>query len=376
MNRPRLFPIKRQTAPGASPGTVIAPPDSLHPVVDILAYGKDNVHVASDVSVADIEALRDKFDVIWVNVAGLGNADLIIEVGKIFSLHRLAMEDVVNLHQRPKAEEFDDHIFIISRMFRSDTVDATEQIAIFLGDGFVLTFQEKAGDCFDPLRKRIENGTGRVRQCSADYLCYALLDAVIDDYFPVLERYGEELEVLEDGVVSNASQEHVSLLHQSKRELLSIRRAVWPHREMINTLVRDQNPLITAETMLYLRDVYDHSIQLMDIVETYREIASGLVDVYISSVSAKLNEIMKVLTIIATIFIPLGFIASLYGMNFDRSSSAWNMPELGWRFGYLFSLGLMTAVALGLLVYFRSKGWLGARTPRDKSDDDVPDDAS
>ncbi len=276
----------------------------------------------------------------------------------MFGLHRLALEDVLNTHQRPKAEEFDDHIFFVTRMFRPDTAARTEQLSIFLGKDFVLSFQEEHGDCLEPVRERIRKGRGRVRDKRADYLCYVLLDAVVDDYFPVLERYGEKLEALEDEVITRSEPEQIGQLHDLKRELLTVRRSVWPHREMINAVIRDANPLIAEETQLYLRDVYDHTIQLMDIVETYREIASGLVDVYVSSVSAKLNEIMKVLTIISTIFIPLGFIASLYGMNFDRTS-AWNMPELGWRFGYAFALLLMGGTVAGLLVYFRRKGWLG-----------------
>ena len=186
-------------------------------------------------------------------------------------------------------------------------------------------------------------------------------DAVVDDYFPVLEHCGEGLEDLEDEVASRPDSHHINRIHDMKRELLTMRRAVWPHREMINAVIRDENPLVSGETRLYLRDVYDHTLQLIDIIETYREIATGLMEVYMSSVSVKLNETMKVLTVIATIFIPLGFVASLYGMNFDRSVSAWNMPELGWKFGYPFSLALMTLIAAAMLFYFRRKGWLGAR---------------
>jgi magnesium transporter len=271
------------------------------------------------------------------------------------------MEDVLNLHQRPKAEEYKDHVFIVTQMYRTYADLGTEQVSIFLGEDFVLSFQEQAGDCLDPLRNRIRAGKGRIRGAGADYLCYAILDAVVDGYFPVLERYGETLEELEEQVITQARGDHISRLHEMKRDLLNTRRAIWPHREMINALIRDENPLFSDSTRMYLRDVYDHTIQLMDIVETYREIASGLVDVYISSVSAKLNEIMKVLTIIATIFIPLSFVASLYGMNFDRSASPWNMPELGWRFGYPLSLLLMGGIAVGLLFYFRRRGWLGGR---------------
>jgi magnesium transporter len=271
------------------------------------------------------------------------------------------MEDVLNLHQRPKVEEFDDHLFLIACMAQAESTTNSNQVAMFLGNGYLLSFQEEAGDSFDLLRNRIRQGKGRVRSQAADYLCYALLDSVVDGYFPVLEEYGELLEVLEDSVITKPESQHIKVLHDMKRQLLGIRRSVWPHREMLNAFIRDENPLVAQDTRIYLRDVYDHTVQLMDIIETYREIASGLVDVYISSVSVKLNEIMKVLTVFATIFMPLGFIASLYGMNFDRSVSPWNMPELGWRFGYLFSLILMGGIAVGLLIYFRSQGWMGRK---------------
>jgi magnesium transporter len=340
---------------------MIAPVRSPSPQVDVIAYGSSAFIERNDVSPADIQAFRDDFDVAWVNVSGLGNAELIGQIGQMFGLHNLAMEDVLNLHQRPKVEEFDEHIFLVTQIIHKEAGIRTEQLSIFLGSDFVLSFQEEPGDSLGTLRERIHQGKGRVRTLGADYLCYAILDVVVDDYFPVLEDYGEALEALEEEVVSRADSRHITILHDMKRDLLTIRRAVWPHREMVNALIRDENILVTQVTRMHLRDIYDHTVQLIDIVETYREIASGLVDVHISSVSAKLNEIMKVLTIIATIFIPLGFVASLYGMNFDRSASPWNMPELGWRFGYLLSLILMGGIAAGLLFYFRRRGWLGGK---------------
>jgi magnesium transporter len=364
MARTRLFPIKRQTRPGAAPGTVIAPVAAQRPVIDLIVYGPSKLVELNDASIEDIRRARREHPVAWVNVTGLGDAELINQLAELFALHKLSMEDVMNVHQRPKAEEFEDHIFLVTRMVRDGEGVHTEQMSFFLGGDYLLTLQERAGDCFGGLRERLRGGKGRVQSAGPDYLCYALVDAVIDQYFPVLERYGESLEDLEDDVVSHPAPGNITRLHDMKRELLTLRRSIWPHREMINSLTRDENPLIQGETRVYLRDVYDHTIQLMDIVETYREIASGLVDVHISSVTAKLNEIMKVLTVIATIFIPLSFIASLYGMNFDRAASPWNMPELGWRFGYPFSVFLMGAVAVALLVYFRRKGWLGNGSPR------------
>ncbi len=361
MARKRLFTIRRRTAAGAPPGTMIAPVESPAPVLEVIAYGPEDYLEQKDATPEAIESVRERGGIIWVNVCGLGDVDLLARVGRIFNLHKLAMEDVVNLHQRPKAEEFEDHIFVVTRMIRPAADIGTEQLCIFLGAGYVLSFQERPGDCFAPLRERIRQGKSRLRARGADYLCYALLDAVVDDCFPVLEVYGETLEALEEEVVSRPEKHHIARLHDMKRELLTMRRVIWPHREMIGALIRDENPLFTPDTRLYLRDVYDHTLQLMDIIESYREIVTGLLDVYMSSVSARLNETMKVLTVIATVFMPLGFLASLYGMNFDRSVSPWNMPELGWRLGYPFALALMAATVVAMLLYFRRQGWLGGR---------------
>ncbi len=285
----------------------------------------------------------------------------------MFNLHGLALEDVVNVHQRPKVEEYADHAFIVTRMIQAGLPPTTEQVSMFLGEGFLLTFQERPGDCFDPVRARLRSSRGQIRDRQADYLAYALLDAVIDGYFPVLETLGERLEVLEDAVTAEPPEAEATQIHEIKRELLLLRRAVWPQREMVNALTRETSPYVTDQTRLYLRDCYDHTIQLMDIVETYREIATGLVDIYLSSVSTRLNEIMKVLTIIATIFIPLGFVAGLYGMNFDASASPWNMPELRWYWGYPVALGVMAAAALGMLYYFYRKGWILGGRGKDSS---------
>jgi magnesium transporter len=362
-----LSGIRRATAPGAVPGTLTPHSDALASQLDVISYGPDDLQEPETADLDAVEALPGKNPVLWINVTGLGSADLIAGLGVRFGLHTLSLEDVINAHQRPKAEEFKDHAFIVARMPHLDGSAGTEQISLFLGHDFLITFQERPGDCFDAVRERIRQARGRLRKAGPDYLCYALIDSIIDAYFPALERYGEVLEALEDQVVSRPEAAHVHLLHEQKRELLLLRRAIWPHREMVNSLIRGEHPLFTEPTRVYLRDCYDHTIQLMDIVETYREIASGLVDVYISSTSAKLNEIMKVLTIIATIFIPLGFIASLYGMNFDPRISPWNMPELRWYLGYPFALALMAIAAGGLLWYFRRKGWIGGGRDRDMS---------
>ncbi len=363
-HKQRIVRIRRRSAPGTTPGQVVSPPSAIQSTVRVIAYGPTEIVEIKDADLDEIRECRGKYPVVWIDLTGLGDTNLVIGVGKIFGLHRLALEDVVNVHQRPKVEEYSDHLFLIARMLHSEERIDTEQVALFLGEGYLITFQERSGDCFGPVRDRIRQAKGRIRGAGPDYLCYALIDAIIDVYFPALERYGETLEELEDKVIEQPDARHVGELHDLKRDLLMLRRSVWPHREMINSLIRDEHPLIAADTRPFLRDCYDHTIQLMDIVETYREIASGLLDVYISSVSAKLNEIMKVLTIIATIFMPLSFIASLYGMNFDRGVSSWNMPELGWRLGYPFALFLMLVSVGGLLWFFQRKGWLFGERPK------------
>lgn len=353
----RLRNIGRITRPGEAPGQVISPPGAGVPTITVFAYDADKVVEKTITQLDELPKLRAEHSILWIDVSTVGDSELILAIGERFGLHRLSLEDIANTHQRPKAEDYDNYTFIVARMLNGLAISGTEQVSFCLGKDFLITFQSVPGDCFDNVRNRIRSGRGRIRTSGADYLCYALIDTIVDSYFPELERLGERLEVLEDIVVANPERGHVSQLHELKRELLMVRRAVWPHREMLNSLVRDRHEIFAHETQVFLRDCYDHTIQLMDIVETYREIASGLVDIYISSVSTKLNEIMKVLTIIATIFMPLSFIASLYGMNFDRQSP-WNMPELGWRFGYFYSLGLML-VSVGILLwYFYRSGWM------------------
>ena len=296
-------------------------------------------------------------NVVWVNICGLGSTELLEEFGCLLNLHMLALEDVLNTSQRPKTEDYGDHLFIVTRMagVRDNILDI-EQVSMFVGKKFVLTFQEKTGDCLDPVRARIRAG-GRLRTLHSDYLAYAIIDAVIDGYFPVLENYGEKLYALEDEVVGQPRHELITRIHESKRDLRSLRHSLWPMREMLNGFSADTD-VVREETRPYLRDAHDHIIQILDMLETYREMASGLVDIYLSSVSNRMNEVMKVLTIIATIFMPLSFLVGLYGMNFNTNISPWNMPELNWRFGYFFALGLMATVAGGLLAYFRRRKWL------------------
>lgn len=359
---------KRRTPPGASPGTLSIDPLAPRPVISLIAYGPMEF---TEQAIDDPQKIRDflgRWPVVWINVDGLGNAEALSQIGTIFSLHRLALEDVVNVHQRAKVDEYADHLFIVARMVEKSAESGTEQLSIFLGANYVLTFQERAGDCFDPLRDRIRRSRGRVREAGADYLAYCILDGAIDDYFPTLEQYGERLEGLEDDIIAHPGRSCIARIHAIKRELLILRRAIWPLREAVNVLYREHTTIITEPTRLYLRDCYDHTIQVIDLLENHREIASDLMDVYLSSVSNRMNEVMKVLTVITTIFIPLTFIAGIYGMNFDPDSSPWNMPELRWRWGYPACMLIMAAIAAGLLISFRRRGWLGS------VEDDPPTD--
>jgi magnesium transporter len=266
---------------------------------------------------------------------------------------------VVNVHQRAKVEEYGDELFIVARMADLGCGAATEQLSMFVGKNYVLTFQEEPGDCWDPVRERIRKGVGRIRGAGPDYLAYALLDASIDAYYPVLEAFGERLDALEDAVLLRPDRGTIDSIHAMKSELLLLRRAIWPHREAIAHLSRDSTPLVTEATRIYLRDCYDHVVQIVDLVETYRELTADLKDLYMSAVSNRINETMRVLTIISTIFIPITFIAGIYGMNFDPSYSPFNMPELRWYLGYPFALGLMAVTGLGTLFYVWWQGWLG-----------------
>ena len=345
-----------RTAPGAPPGTLVIDPESPTPEITVIAYGADAM-VERRIDDPDrIGEFLGRWPVTWVNVSGLGSAETIQHVGRVFSLHPLAVEDVVHVHQRPKVERYAEHHFIVLRMAEWKGRLRTEQLSLFLGKNYVLTFQEQRGDCLDPIRHRIRNSVGQVRLAGADYLTYAIVDAVVDGYFPVLEAYGDRLEAIEDELVLHPARNAILRIHEVKHDLLVLRRAVWPLREAIDSLFPDTTPLVEESTRVYLRDCYDHTIRVIDLVENYREIAASLTDIYLSSVSNRMNEIMKVLTIIATIFMPMSFVAGVYGMNFH------NMPEIGWRWGYPVSLVLMAGIAGSQLLYFWRKGWLGGAT--------------
>lgn len=356
----------RRTPPGALPGAVVVDPQAKPPKLHLLAYGPDACEERTLGKVSEAREYLGKLPVTWINVEGLGDATTIGQVGEMFGLHRLALEDVVNVHQRAKVEEYRDHLFIVARMPRQDPHLESEQVSIFLGKNFLVTFLEDPGDCFEQVRQRLRAGQGLGRTCGPDYLAYALIDAVIDAYFPVLERYGEKLDTLEDEMLLRPSPHTVAELHVAKSVLRMARRVLWPQREALNTLVRDRTALVRDEARVYLRDCYDHTVQLIDLLEVDRERCADLMDIYLTTASNRLNEVMRVLTVISTLFIPLTFIVGVYGMNFNTKASPWNMPELEWYFGYPLVWLAMLVVAAGQFVFFFRKGWLGSSLTRER----------
>jgi magnesium transporter len=323
----------------------------------VIAYNKDRVLEKSIKHPRDLAQIVREWPVVWVNVVGLGTEATLLNLAETFHIHALAMEDVVNVHQRAKVDPFDENIYCVLRMPDPDKDQLTEQLSLLVGKNFVLTFQEGPGDCFDLVRARLRQEHSIMRQeTQPDYLAYRLVDAVVDAYFPIVERIGDRLDQLDERTTSDGSNAFAEL-HRVKRELLMLRRSLWPLRDAMSALRAEETPFVTTQTRVYLRDCYDHAVQLIDLVEAYRDICGDLRDFYLSSISNRMNEVMKTLTVIATIFIPLSFIAGLYGMNFD-TKSPWNMPELEWYFGYPMALGIMATVAGGMLLFFKRRGWL------------------
>ena len=300
----------------------------------------------------------------WIQVRGLHEIEKLQTVWDFFNLHPLVQEDIVNTSQRPKVEVYPDHIFLVLRMIKHHDVDEagsqlhTEQISIVLGKDYLLSFQESDDPIFDPILRRLETSKTRLRKMGPDYLAYALTDTVIDHYFHVLDEIGESIERIEEKVLNDPQPEILQEIHSLRRDLIYFRKSIWSLRDGINSLIRDDLPLISEDVKVFLKDIYDHIIQVIEIVETNREIVFGLFDIYMSSLSNRMNEVMKVLTIIATIFIPLTFVAGIYGMNFNPDVSPFNMPELNWFYGYPFSLLLMTCITGGMIFYFWRKDWI------------------
>lgn len=354
----------RYQPPGSSPSVVTLPPgtNDLPPVIELIEFNRDTEKASRLKKIDEIFGCRDNGLVSWVNIEGLGDVPMYQRMADHFHLHPLAIEDVFNTGQRPKVEDYPGHLFIVAQMVYADEKTeevCAEQVSMFLGKDLLISIQEEADqDVFEPVRHRILGGNEQIRGGGADYLAYALLDAVTDHFFPLLEDVGESLEDLEDELLDRPTKASLEKLHNIKRTLLLLRRAAWPQRELLNNLQRDQTGIITAPTKVYLRDCYDHLVQIMDIIENYREMASSLMDIYLSAISIRTNDIMRVLTVISAIFIPLTFVAGVYGMNFDKDAGPLSMPELRWKYGYAICIFVMALIAFGQLFIFWRKGWL------------------
>ena len=352
---PRHAP-KRSRKAGLPPGTLMytgerrSEPTRLW----LLRYDEQQAHAQELNTVEEYEAARAGPGICWINVTGLQDVERLAQFGKAFGLHPLVLEDILNTDQRAKLEDYGDYLYIVLKRLSCDAADdvAAEQVSLILGRNLVISFLESDSGVFNALKERILENRGRLRKLGADYLSYALLDTIVDNYFAIFESLGERIEALQDGLISRPTPASLQTLQTLKREMLYLRKSVWPLREVLSGLQRGDSPLVQKDTWIYLRDVYDHTIQVIDTVETYRDMLSGMLDIYLSSLSIRLNEVMKVLTIIATIFMPLTFIAGVYGMNFHY------MPELGWRWGYPLVLLVMAVIAGGMLVYFRRKKWI------------------
>lgn len=360
--------IRRQTAPGTSPGTILAPPDAPPPRITVMKYNARVFEERRLERVGQLKGFVDDEHVTWVNVDGLGNAQVIETLGEVFALHRLALEDTVNVHQRPKIEEYDDHLFMVIRMVTLGESLESEQVSLFLGQNFVLTLQERAGDCLEPVRERLRKAFGKIRRRGADYLTYAIIDSIVDSYFPVVDNYGERLETMDEKITEMQNGRRIvnlfGPLHDVRRDLLLLRRTIRPLRDALSRLQPERSEMVSSETYFYFRDCHDHSVQLIDLIETYREICLDLRDYQLSSINNRMNEVMKVLTVIATLFIPLSFITGLYGMNFDTSQTG-NMPELALPYAYPAVLLVMLSVAGALISFFWRKGWIGGGAQHD-----------
>jgi len=348
---------KRSRKAGLPPGTLVHIGEKKAETVRItyIDYDEQSFQEKQVSNIEECLKLKDTPTVSWINIDGLHDIELLEKLGRGFELHPLILEDILSTGQRPKFEDYEKYIFIVLKMLsfseETQSVEA-EQVSLILGPNYVISFQERIGDVFEHVRDRIRNAKGRIRKMGADYLAYTLLDATVDNYFVILERLGEKIESMEEEVVSDPTEKTIRQIHSLKREMISLRKSVWPLRELIGGLQKSESSLIKETTDVYLRDVYDHTIQIIDTIESFRDMVSGMLDIYLSSISNKMNAVMKVLTIIATLFIPLTFVAGIYGMNFKY------MPELEWRWGYAAALLVMLVIAAIMLIYFRRKKWL------------------
>jgi magnesium transporter len=348
--------------PGTPPATLISPSEGeTGPcVITLIQYDSETFFEGQFDTFEDLMQRFNPSMVNWINVDGLNDIELLRKLAKQFNIHPLALEDVLNTTQRPKVEHYTDHYFVISQMIykEKNRKITLEQLSVFLGNSYVLTIQEESEhDVFEQVRSRLRVGRGYARKMKSDYLAYALLDATVEQFYPILETLGESIEAIEEELLDRPSRGTLRKLYETKRLLLQLRRTAWPQREIFNTLIRDDSGIISKETQIFLRDCYDHTTQIVDILETYRDLATGLMDVYLSSLGFRTNEIMRMLTVISSIFIPLTFIAGVYGMNFNTEQPL-NMPELNWPLGYLLCLGVMACVAAGMVIFFQRKNWL------------------
>lgn len=353
---PRLFAQMSGKA-GAAPGTLvhIGRKRIEKTRMSLLSYSAETVkeHQVDTMQ----EALKDCDGgaTTWLNIDGIHDIDLIESLGQHFGIHPLTLEDILNTTQRPKFEEFEHYAYAVLKMLRFDSAEGrvlTEQVSLIIRNNTLISLQESHGDVFDPVRVRLHKGLGRIRKAGCDYLAYALIDAVVDHYFTILEQIGTQIEGIEDATLSQPTPRVLERIHAMKREILYLRKQIWPLREVVGAMTKEESDWIQSDTMLFLRDVHDHTIQIMETIESLRDIMAGLVDLYLTGISNKMNEIMKVLTIMATIFIPVTFIAGVYGMNFKH------MPELGWSWGYGFVWAVMIAVMIAMVIYFKKKKWL------------------
>ena len=348
---------KRSEKAGLPPGTLVYVGEKKveNVKITIIDYDETQITEKEAAAIEECFPFKDKPTVTWINIDGLHEVDIIEKLGNHFGLHPLLLEDILNTEQRPKMEESENYIFFVLKMIFSVDEDKeikAEQVSLILGHNFVISFQEREGDVFNPVRDRIRKSKGRIRKVGADYLAYALLDAIVDSYFSVLENVGEKIEDTEQQLTLNPTTQTLQLIRKLKNEMIFLRKSVWPLRELISGFLRLETSLVQQATGVYIRDVYDHTIQVIDTIESYRDMISGMLDIYLSSLSNKMNEVMKVLTIFASIFIPLTFVAGVYGMNFE------NMPELKWQWGYFGLLGFMALIGITLVLYFKRKKWL------------------
>lgn len=361
-------PLKRSThkPPGQKPGTAIYTGVQRLDEVKMTVHDFDEQHydLIPIEKIESSESFLQSESKTWIQVQGLHNVEKLRSVWDYFELHPLIQEDIVHMSQRPKIEEYDDAVFIVMRMIthknNSEAQESlqTEQISIVLGENYVLSFQDSDDPVFDPIIKRLEIQNTRLRKLGSDYLAYALIDTIVDHYYQALDLIGETIEDTEELIIDDPEEKHLQKIHAMRRDLVHFRKSVWSLRDGLNSLIRDESPLVSDEVKVFIRDVYDHLVQVIDIVETNREMVFGLYDMYMSGLSHRMNEVMKVLTIIATIFIPLTFVAGIYGMNFNPEASPLNMPELSWYYGYPASLVVMIVLTLVMIYYFRRKGWL------------------